>query len=285
MTAATTGLAGQQQARPAFPSARQSMAGMAAAGRRSAGSLKAVHCSARSRVMAISLARAASRSPGPLFPGRRAEGPLWNRLTAVPGRRLQLQTRGSDDRGVCFPASRPMSRCRAPMTPRWQPGRGCAAWARRSPASSAGPRWVAIRGPRRIHAGGRGGLEPAQPPSAGERAGGRFRQAGQGAGPPGHRQLRWPWRPGSAPGAGCGTALGIFGRAQFRRAGAGPPNGPRPQDLWPCVQLSRRLRVEIRPQARHACGPASPRGRAARRAGRVRAAEVSAGPNGSVILV
>jgi hypothetical protein len=219
MTAATTGLARQQQARPAFLTARQSMAGMAAAGRRrSAGSLKAVHCSARSRVMAISLARAASRSPGPLFPGRRAEGPLWNRLTAVPDR-PQLQTRGSDDRGVCSPASRPMSRCRTLMTPRRQPGRGCAAWARPSPASSPGPRPAAIRArsaSMRVAAVGRNLRSRCRRGSVLVAV---FGRPARWRGPTWQPATALARRPVSAPGACCGTALGIFGRAQFRRCG------------------------------------------------------------------
>jgi hypothetical protein len=48
MTATTTGLAGQQQARLAVLNARQSMAGASAAGRwRSAGALRAGDCRTR----------------------------------------------------------------------------------------------------------------------------------------------------------------------------------------------------------------------------------------------
>jgi hypothetical protein len=76
MTAMTTGLAGQQHARPARLSARQSMSGMAAAGRwRSAGPPRAVTCCANSVLMTVSLPQVPGRYSGPLLPGPRAEGP------------------------------------------------------------------------------------------------------------------------------------------------------------------------------------------------------------------
>jgi len=54
----------------------------------------------------------------------------------------------------------------------------------------------------------------------------------------------------------CGTVPGILPRGRFHGRGSWPPKGPRLQDLWPFVKLSYRLRVEMRPQARDACGPA-----------------------------
>lgn len=77
MTATTTGLAGQQQARPPVRSARQSMTRAPAAGRwRPAGPLQAVDCCARSGLlMTMSLAHAPGHASGPLLPGQQAQRP------------------------------------------------------------------------------------------------------------------------------------------------------------------------------------------------------------------